>query len=30
MAHQTDEYVDIYALEKGVDVLLDFLKEFKG
>jgi len=28
MAHQTDEYVDIYALEKGVEVLIDFLKDF--
>ncbi len=26
--HQTDEYVEIYALEKGVEVLIDFLKDF--
>lgn len=27
-AHQTDEYVEIEALEKGAKVLLDFLKAF--
>ena len=28
MAHQTDEYVEIGALVKGAQVLIDFLKEF--